>query len=176
MAFLIFLLILLVPVIEISVFIKVGGAIGVGATVGIIVLTAIAGTWLLRRQGISTLFKIRETLDANRMPVRELFDGVCLIAAGVLLLTPGFVTDAVGFLLFIPPLRAVLADYVAARFLANAEVRYTQTRYGPGPGGPRGPGGQGPVIDGEFTDVTPGGADNEDGKPRGRIPDERDTK
>lgn len=152
MAFLIFLLFLSVPVIEIAVFIQVGGEIGLGPTIGIVILTAIFGTWLLRQQGLSVLFRIRENLEANRVPIQELFDGVCLVVAGALLLTPGFVTDALGFFLFVPPFRRILAAAIAARMLANADVRYTHTHYSSGTS----PRGAGPVIDGEFTDVTPG--------------------
>ncbi len=168
MAFLIFLLFLAVPIIEIAVFVQVGGEIGLWNTIGIVILTAVLGTWLLRREGISILFRIRENLEANRVPVKEMFDGVCLVVAGALLLTPGFVTDAVGFLLFVPPVRHYLASVVAARVLANAEVRYTHTRTCHS-SGPTQPNGSGPIIDGDFTDVTPG----EGGSADKQIPNDR---
>ena len=97
MAFLLLIAFIATPIIEIAVFIEVGGRIGLWSTIGIVILTAVIGTAMLRQQGISVLFRIQENLNANRMPVRELFDGVCLVAAGALLLTPGFVTDAIGF-------------------------------------------------------------------------------
>lgn len=157
MAFLIFLMFLAVPIIEIAVFIQVGDQIGLWNTIGIVILTAVLGTWMLRREGISILFRIRENLEANRMPVQEMFDGVCLVVAGALLLTPGFVTDAIGFLLFVPPVRHFLAGAIAARVLANAEVHYTHTHtHTHHSSGPARPDGRGPIIDGDFTDVTPG--------------------
>ena len=93
MAFLLLIAFIATPIIEIAVFIEVGGRIGLWSTIGIVILTAVIGTAMLRQQGISVLFRIQENLNANRMPLRELFDGVCLVAAGALLLTPGFVTD-----------------------------------------------------------------------------------
>ena len=94
---------ILVPLIEIAVFIKVGGWIGLWPTLALIVLTAVLGTWQLRAQGIATLARARSQMERGVMPARELFDGLCLLVAGALLLTPGFVTDAMGGLLFVPP-------------------------------------------------------------------------
>jgi len=102
MGFLLLIAFIAVPVIEIAVFIEVGGWIGLWPTIGVVILTAIIGTGLLRQQGISILFRIQENLEANKLPVRELFDGVCLVIAGAFLLTPGFVTDSLGFALFVP--------------------------------------------------------------------------
>jgi len=153
MAFLLLIAFIATPIIEIAVFIEVGGRIGLWSTIGIVILTAVIGTAMLRQQGISVLFRIQENLNANRMPVRELFDGVCLVAAGALLLTPGFVTDAIGFLLFIPPLRQAIATYIGRHMLARAEVHIrTQGMRDnePDPGKP-----DDTVIDGEFEDVTP---------------------
>tara|TARA_R110002074_G_scaffold181899_5_gene346691 strand:- start:13993 stop:14511 length:519 start_codon:yes stop_codon:yes gene_type:complete len=153
MAFLLLIAFIATPIIEIAVFIEVGGRIGLWSTIGIVILTAVIGTAMLRQQGISVLFRIQENLNANRMPLRELFDGVCLVAAGALLLTPGFVTDAIGFLLFIPPLRQTIATYLGKHMLARAEVhiRTQEMRNdGQNPAGP-----DGTVIDGEFEDVTP---------------------
>lgn len=101
-----------VPLIEIAVFIEVGGTIGLWPTLAIIVITAIVGTALLRQQGLSTLHSAQREMEAGRMPVRELFDGVCILAAGAFLLTPGFVTDAVGLALMVPPVRTVLGRWL----------------------------------------------------------------
>jgi len=152
MAFIALIAFILVPIVEIAVFIEVGGRIGMWSTIGIVILTAIIGTALLRHQGLSVLFRIQENLQANRMPVQELFDGVCLVVAGALLLTPGFVTDAVGFALFVAPFRRWLAGEIGKRVMARAEVHYTSQTYSTGPGA--GPHPDGPVIDGEFRDVT----------------------
>ncbi len=165
-----------VPVIEIAVFIEVGGLLGLWPTIAIVILTAIIGSALLRQQGISILFRIQENLQANKLPVRELFDGVCLVLAGAFLLTPGFVTDSVGFALFVPPIRQAIAGWIGQKIIARADVRFhTHPQSGPQAGphtgphtGPRPgyPGGDG-VIDGEYEDVT------EDPKPTEAPPDRR---
>ena len=95
---LLFILLLVVPIVEIALFIKVGGLIGVWPTIGIVIATALAGAALLRRQGLATLRSARASLADNRFPIDEVFDGLCLAVAGALLLTPGFFTDAVGLL------------------------------------------------------------------------------
>ena len=113
-----------VPLIEIALFIQVGGFIGLWPTIAIVIVTAVTGTALIRRQGISTLQRAQQEMEEQRLPLRELFDGVCLLFAGALLLTPGFLTDAVGFALLIPPLRHLLGGY-AWRVLQNAKgVRF----------------------------------------------------
>lgn len=134
-----------VPLIEIAVFIEVGGRIGLGPTLAVIVLTAMAGTYMLRLQGLVTLRRAQASLDRGELPLTEVFDGACLLVAGVLLLTPGFVTDAMGALLFLPPARALLRRLLAHRL----EVRVAGRP--PGPGGPGGDG----VIDGEWEEVRP---------------------
>ncbi len=166
MAFIALIAFITVPIVEIAVFIQVGEQIGMWSTIGVVILTAIIGTAMLRQQGLSVLFRIQENLQANRIPVQELFDGVCLVIAGALLLTPGFVTDAVGFLLFVPPLRHWLAGEIGKRAITNANVRYTSQTYSGGQGDPFGRGsddrhsrpgrhpGGGPVIDGDYQDVT----------------------
>jgi UPF0716 protein FxsA len=155
-----------VPLIEIAVFIQVGGVIGLGWTLLVVVATAVAGTWLLRAQGLATLHRARRQLDAGVLPARELFDGLCLLFAGALLLTPGFVTDAMGLLLFIPPFRELLRRAVVAYLQHAARAGKAETRIwvngepvgpgGTGPGGaPRRAGGAGPgVIEGDYQDVT----------------------
>ena len=109
-------LLLVVPVLEIGVFIAVGGAIGLWPTLGLVVLTAVIGSVLLRRQGLSTLEAIQRETRAGRVPGRELVSGLMIAIAGVLLLTPGFVTDTLGFLLFVPFL---IIDMVVASVLMS---------------------------------------------------------
>ena len=96
------------PLLEIAVFIEVGGEIGVWPTIAATVVTALAGSVLLRAQGLATLTRARAQMDQGQLPAREMFEGVCLVLAGAMLLLPGFVTDFIGLLLFIPPLREVL--------------------------------------------------------------------
>ena len=102
----IFLLLLIVPLVEIAAFIMIGGQIGVAATLILILVTAVIGTMLLRRQGLAIVQQIRQELEANRIPARQLADGAMIAVAGILLLTPGFVTDGIGFALFVPAFRS----------------------------------------------------------------------
>ena len=99
------LLLLAVPIAEIACFVAVGREIGIGWTLGLILVTAVIGTLLLRVQGFGLIARTQSEIAAGRVPARELVHGVMLLVAGVLLLTPGFITDALGFLLFVPPLR-----------------------------------------------------------------------
>jgi UPF0716 protein FxsA len=119
MIFLVLLAFIGVPLLEIAVFIEVGGFLGLWPTLGVVILTAIAGTTLLRHQGLATLGRARSNLEAGRLPMVEVFDGVCLLLAGALLLTPGFVTDLAGLLLFVPTLRAVLRRMLARHLTAS---------------------------------------------------------
>ncbi len=105
MGAILFFIFIFVPIVEIILFIIVGDRIGLLATIGVVVLTAIIGTFLIRHQGIATIKKAQESLKENILPVNEAFDGLCILIAGALLLTPGFFTDAIGFSLFIPSLR-----------------------------------------------------------------------
>ena len=148
-----------VPLLEIAVFIEVGEAIGLWPTLATVVLTAIIGTWCLRAQGLATLARARTQLDQGALPTRELFDGACLLIAGALLLTPGFVTDGIGFLLFLPPVRDFLRVQLARRMEGRTETHIYVDGQEVG-GGTSGPGGgpqnrpRGPVIEGEFDEVS----------------------
>ena len=120
------ILLLVVPILEIAVFILVGGEIGVGWTVLLVLLTAILGTFLLRQQGFGVLEQIREDVNAGRVPAAAMAHGVLIIVAGVLLLTPGFVTDALGFLLFVPGVRRWVWRVIAPIFFARLSGRWSQ--------------------------------------------------
>lgn len=154
MAPFILILFIAVPVIEIGLFIQVGGVIGLWPTLAVVILTAVLGTALLRHQGLDTLRRVQESLAQERLPVSEMFDGLCLLMAGALLLTPGFMTDAFGFLLFVPPFRAAAAQAIGRYVLSHGHVHVQTSGMGPGPGPDhdRRPGG-GPVIDGDFEEV-----------------------
>ena len=119
---LIAILFLLVPVLEIYLLIQVGGLIGAGWTIFLVVLTAVIGVALLRKQGISTLNRAQQKLAANELPAHEILEGMGLVVAGALLLTPGFFTDAVGFLLLFPPTRILLVKAVASRLVVATSV------------------------------------------------------
>ncbi len=142
-----------IPLIEIGLFIQVGGWIGLWPTLAIVIVTAILGSWALRLQGLSTLARARQQLDRGVLPASEIFDGACLLLAGALLLTPGFFTDTIGALLFLPPFRDILRRTLGRYAAAHAEVHV----HGVG-GGPRGTtrsgqGGRGPTIDGDYVDL-----------------------
>jgi UPF0716 protein FxsA len=106
------LIFFLVPLIEMVILIKVGGIIGALPTVGLVVLTAVCGVWLLRVEGISTLTRVQEKINRGELPETELLEGVMLIIGGALLLTPGFATDLAGFVCLIPIFRRPLASRI----------------------------------------------------------------
>ncbi|MGB7335824.1 MAG: FxsA family protein [Salaquimonas sp.] len=108
-------LLLIIPITEIAVFILIGGQIGVLWTFGLILLTAIIGSILLRVQGFQIINRLREETNSGRIPGKELGHGAMILVAGVLLLTPGFVTDTIGFLLFIPLVRSAIWSVLASR-------------------------------------------------------------
>lgn len=124
-----FLLFLTIPMLEIYLLIKVGGVIGAMPTVFMVVFTAVLGAWLLRIQGFSMLARVRTTMAQGGIPAMEMLEGAVLLVSGALLLTPGFFTDAIGFLCLIPTLRRAVIRWALGRFLMP-----------PGPrGGPKGP-------------------------------------
>lgn len=123
-----------IPILEIAVFIQIGGLIGVFPTLAMIFVTAVIGTALLRHQGFSLLTRIRAEMDAGRIPGSELGHGAMILVAGVLLLTPGFVTDAIGFLLFVPAVRSAIW-----RFIARHVVVIDMARQGARPSNPNEP-------------------------------------
>jgi UPF0716 protein FxsA len=109
------LLFISIPLIEIYLFIQVGSMIGALPTVLVVVLTAVLGVFLLRAQGMSTWLRLNRELAAGRLPAVEMLEGAVLLICGALLLTPGFFTDTVGFLLLMPPLRRALIRLFLAR-------------------------------------------------------------
>ncbi|QDZ01850.1 membrane protein FxsA [Nitratireductor mangrovi] len=119
---LIFAIFLIVPMLEIAAFVVIGGRIGVAATLAIVVLTALVGSILLRVQGFGLLRRIQEETDQGRVPKREVVHGAMILFAGLLLLLPGFVTDAVGFTLFIPAIRDAIWGFVSSRLKVRFNV------------------------------------------------------
>jgi UPF0716 protein FxsA len=109
------LLFIAVPIAELAVIIQVGQAIGAWWTIAILVADSILGSVLMRAQGRSTWRRFNEAMRAGRVPAREVLDGALVIFGGVLLLTPGFMTDILGLLLLIPPSRAVVRAVLARR-------------------------------------------------------------
>ncbi|MXN64764.1 FxsA family protein [Stappia sp. GBMRC 2046] len=109
---LILLVLIGVPLLEIFVFVEVGSEIGAIPTIALTVLTAVAGTVMLRVQGLTLLTRMRGEIDAGRVPGDDLIHGAFIVIAAILLLIPGFVTDALGLLLFIPPVRTAIGRYI----------------------------------------------------------------
>jgi UPF0716 protein FxsA len=135
-----------VPLIEIALFIKIGGWIGLGPTLALIVLSAVMGAWIVRQQGISVMLRAQRELAEGSLPVLRAFEGLCLAIAGVLLITPGFFTDAIGALLLVPAVRRVLYRYlrqhIDAHVIDASRRRRDQVR-----------GASGPIIDAEYERV-----------------------
>lgn len=153
-----FLAFLTVPIIEIALFIQVGGLIGLWPTLGIVVLTAVLGTWLVRTQGALAIGQLRRSFSDLDDPTEPLAHGAMILIAGALLLTPGFFTDAVGFALLMPPVRRAAFAYLRQRIHVQ---HFEMGQRGPRPG-PH-PGSRADVIDGDYEDVT----DADQGEPRG---------
>lgn len=149
-----FLLFVTIPIIEIALFIQVGGWLGLWPTLGIVILTAILGTVLVRAQGLAALSNIKTNLEGFQDPTEALAHGAMILASGLLLLTPGFFTDAVGFSLLIPPVRLALFHWIRARVKVSSFV-HTQAGYSNEPPKPRDT-----VIDGEYSEL------DEDDTPR----------
>jgi len=124
---LLFAAFLAVPIIEIALFIQVGGWLGLWPTLGIVVLTAIAGTALMRAQGLATLAEFQRRMRAGENPTGLLAHGAMILFAGALLLTPGFFTDAVGFSLLLPPVRSAIIAYMARHAVVQTSVFTSRT-------------------------------------------------
>ena len=115
-----FLLLVITPITELWLILQVGTRIGVSATLALIFLTAVAGAVLLRRQGFSTLFRARQKMESGQLPAHEMVEGILLAFAGALMLTPGFLTDFVGFALLIPIVRHLLVSRLQRNFQFNS--------------------------------------------------------
>lgn len=152
------LLFVAVPLVELAILIKVGEIIGILQTVLLVILTAVIGVTLLKRQGVAALAGARQSLEAGKFPVESVVDGACLLVAGAFLLTPGLLTDSVGFLLLIPPLRRAMAKWVFEKLVASGNVHFKTFGMGGDGSGqnpnqdgtpPRG----GPTIETEYEDL-----------------------
>jgi len=141
------ILFIAIPLIEIALFIQIGGLIGLWPTIAIVIVTAIIGTTLVRQQGAHAMMQLRNSFEALRDPTEPLAHGAMILFAGALLLTPGFFTDAMGFALLIPPVRNAVLRYLRSRVKVQSfqmGMEETETRYRP----------DDRVIDGEWEDVT----------------------
>ena len=143
------LLFFLIPLIEMVILIEVGAVIGPLATVGLVVLTAVCGVWLLRLEGMATLYRVQKKLNQGEIPETELLEGIMLLIGGVLLLTPGFATDTVGFVCLLPGLRRPLARYIIRTSTFSQFKMHARFQQGPRPNE------DGYTIDGEYQQEAP---------------------
>lgn len=150
------LLFAVVPLVELYLLLTIGRLVGFWPTVAIVLVTGTVGAWLARREGLRVMRRWREDLAQGRMPEEGVLSGVLVLVGGVLLITPGVLTDITGLLLLLPPTRRVVARHIRARLeRAMAAGTIHVVTVGP-PGQPR-PGGDPGVIDieGDVVDVAP---------------------
>jgi UPF0716 protein FxsA len=135
---------IVMPLIELYVIVQVGQAIGAWNTIALLVLIALVGVWLTKHEGFFVLQRMRQQLDAGRVPTDELIDGTLILVGGVLLILPGFISDAFGLVVLFPPTRALIRNVLKRRFRIVTVRRYNGRPYDDGPGGPPS---EPPVID-----------------------------
>ncbi len=127
---------IIIPLVDLVILVHVGGYLGFGATIAIVVVTGFAGAALAKRQGLRTLNRINAELTAGKMPTSELADGVLILLAGAVLITPGFLTDAFGLLLLVPAfrklLKGALGRYFRSRIVVTDLHGHREPEAGPG--------------------------------------------
>lgn len=166
-------LFIVMPIVEMTILIKVGAVIGALNTVGLVLLTAVVGAALLRQQGLSTLLRVNQRLNSGELPAREVAEGLILAVGGALLLTPGFVTDGIGFLCLMPGSRHWLAEQALKRMVVAGQSGGFTFRAGSGPFGPGsdpfgsrpGPSDRDDIIEGEYRDETERGYEQLNDRP-----------
>lgn len=126
---LIALLFLVVPIVELFVIVQVAQGVGIGETILLLIAVSLIGAWLVKRQGLAVWQQFNATLSRGQVPHKEIVDGALVLFAGALMLTPGFVTDALGVLLLLPPTRAVVRNVLMARFKAGRVVMFGAGRF-----------------------------------------------
>lgn len=142
-----------IPILEISLLIKVSAAIGGFRTILFVIFTAVLGAYLVKQQGLATVAKFQQEANAGRVPAQQMLEGVALLFAGAVLLTPGFFTDAIGFSLLIPPIRQALIAYVIrnGKIVTNFSAGGYAAHTGADSHGTGKNGAHGNVIEGEYT-------------------------
>jgi len=115
----IFLLFIFIPIIEIAIFISIGAKIGILNTIAIILITALTGIFLVRRQGMSLLFSAQRNMSQGIMPTDEIKGGIFLLVSGLLLITPGFFTDCIGFAMFLKPVQNFVSKKAKNYFVSR---------------------------------------------------------
>lgn len=143
-----FLLFVIMPIVEMWLLISVGQQIGALPTIGLVLLTAFIGVGLLRYQGAMALLKARMKIDSGEIPAREMADGLFFTVGGALLLTPGFVTDAIGFACLTPGIRTLIIVFFVKHLLKKGGFHTTQFQQGHFSGEQKG--GTNDVLEGDF--------------------------
>ena len=129
MIFRLILLFTVIPLIELILLIKIGQQIGLGATLAIVILTGIIGAYLAREQGFITISRIRQEIQNGQIPADPLLDGVLILAGGLLLITPGLLTDAAGFSVLIPYTRKIIKAYIKELIRRHIDTGRVYTSY-----------------------------------------------
>jgi len=129
MLFRLILLFTVIPLIELSLLIELGSRIGLGSTIAIVIITGILGAYLAKYEGFRIFFRIRQELSAGHLPAEELLDGVIILSGGLLLLTPGLITDAIGFLALIPLTRSHIKRFLKRKFKQKMDSNEIHTFY-----------------------------------------------
>jgi UPF0716 protein FxsA len=114
------------PIVELALLFKVHERVGMGPTVLLVLLTGIAGAALVRRQGVTILFRIQHEMEAGNLPAPQMIDGIMVLVAGALLVTPGLITDAVGFALLIPVIREYIRGWLRKKMEQKVRSSYIQ--------------------------------------------------
>ncbi|MDY7104026.1 MAG: FxsA family protein [Actinomycetota bacterium] len=169
MAGLLMILFLVVPIAELAVIVQVSDWIGgVLPTIALLIVVSIAGAWLVKREGLSAFVRVQRELERGEMPTKTLVDGLLILFGGALLLTPGFLTDGLGFLLLVPPTRAAVRTILIRRFRDRITTYGTDAGYGFGRSRVFH---YGTVVDTGTVETDPSDGDDPDdpGPPRARL-------
>ena len=144
MGFILFFMFVGIPILEISIFISIGGAIGLWPTLTTILATALIGSILIKKQGLKTLYSAQKQFNDGHLPLEDFFDGLCIIISGIFLITPGFLTDIIGILVLFPLFRSLLKKIISNVLMNKTNSRqfssYQKTSQ---------------TIDGEFEQIQP---------------------
>ena len=128
-------LLVLVPLAEVWVIVQVGSSLGIVTTVALLVGVSVMGTALAKYEGVRVFRSFMSAIDKGEMPSRDIVAGACLLVSGVLFLIPGFVTDVLGIVLLLPPVRAGLAHFILRRRGVRSKTRVVRATY------------SGPIVD-----------------------------
>jgi UPF0716 protein FxsA len=124
------ILFLVVPIVELYIIVQIASSVGIFETIGLLILVSVVGAWLVRSQGLTVLGRVQGQLAMGNVPGKEMVDGLLILFAGALMLTPGFMTDAFGMLLLIPPTRAVVRTILVRRYRNSVVLGGSSAAFG----------------------------------------------